>query len=636
MYSRILCLLLAGCLGLSIPLQQAWSAPSAPSVANALKLKPVQGEVPFDSPSDAELKDCTIRAEKQRGVTAWVIRGPNGDILRSFPDSNGDNVVDTWSYFRDGLEIYRDIDTDFNGKVDQSRWFHGTGSRWGVDRDEDGTLDAWRSISAEEVAEEAVAAVRTRNAARFQRLLLAGSDLKKLGLSKGQAKQLAARIKAASGQFKSLTSDKRLEKDSEFTDFGGLKPGVVPAGTQGSKKDLLVYENAWAMVRNGQDHVQLQLGTMIRVGDAWKLIDDPVLGDSQKRTTGFFFNAEGAGAAALATTNSTQPSEKMQEILTALEKIDQQLAQAKASQYPALNGKRAELLVQLAKSASTTEEREQWIMQLADMISAAAQGGGFPGGAKRLKQLEGELDELDVSSDVTAHVQFRRLQAEFGAKLSDPDADYAKVQAEWIEQLEVYVQANAKSGHLSEALLQLAMYSEFASKAKDAEKWYRRIAEDFPKSANAAKARGAVRRFTCKGRTINLSGSTVRGGKADLKQYRGKVVVVQYWNVSSPTCKADHAIIKELYAKYGGRGLAILGVNLDYTRDEPLGYLKENRLPWKQLYETGGFESRLANEMGIITLPLMLLVDRQGKVVSHDIQAAELEGAIKKLLAAKK
>jgi len=436
MYPRIFCLLLA----LSTVSQQAWSAPS---VADALKLKPVQGEVPFDTPSKAELKECTIRAEKRGSVTAWVIRGPKGDPLRSFPDSNGDNIVDTWSYFRDGLEIYRDIDTDFNGKVDQSRWFHGAGSRWGIDRDEDGTIDSWRTISAEETAEEVVAAVRTRNTARFRRLLLSGGDLKKLGLAEAQTKQLAARIQAASKQFETLASGKRIEKGGEFTDFGGLKPGVVPAGTQGSKKDLLVYENVWAMVRNDQDHVQLQLGTMIQVGGAWKLVDGPSLGDSQKRTTGFFFNSEGAGESAIAMTNSTPPSEKMQEILTALEKLDQQLARAKESQYPALNSKRAELLAQLAKSASTAAEREQWVMQLADMISAAVQSGGFPGGAKRLEQLEGDLDALDVSPDVKSHVQFRRLQAEFGAQLSDSDADYAKVQAEWLEQLEIYVEANA-------------------------------------------------------------------------------------------------------------------------------------------------------------------------------------------------
>ncbi len=63
---------------------------------------------------------CTIKAEKVDGQTGWVVRDPHGQILREFVDTNGDNVVDRWSYFKDGIEVYRDIDSNYNGKADQS------------------------------------------------------------------------------------------------------------------------------------------------------------------------------------------------------------------------------------------------------------------------------------------------------------------------------------------------------------------------------------------------------------------------------------------------------------------------------------------------------------------------------------
>ena len=44
-----------------------------------------------------------------------------------------------------------DIDADFNGKADQYRWFHTAGSRWALDTNEDGQIDGWKTISAEEV-----------------------------------------------------------------------------------------------------------------------------------------------------------------------------------------------------------------------------------------------------------------------------------------------------------------------------------------------------------------------------------------------------------------------------------------------------------------------------------------------------
>ena len=48
-----------------------------------------------------------------------------------------DNNVDQWCYYLDGLEVYRDIDSNFNKNADQYRWFHTAGTRWGVDKDED-------------------------------------------------------------------------------------------------------------------------------------------------------------------------------------------------------------------------------------------------------------------------------------------------------------------------------------------------------------------------------------------------------------------------------------------------------------------------------------------------------------------
>ena len=115
---------------------------------------------------------CTIKAEKIDGQTGWVVRNPHGQILREFVDTNGDNVVDRWSYFKDGIEVYRDIDSNYNGKADQCRWLNTAGTRWGIDKAEDGKIDSWKAISPEEVTAEVVLAIRDKDPARFARVLL--------------------------------------------------------------------------------------------------------------------------------------------------------------------------------------------------------------------------------------------------------------------------------------------------------------------------------------------------------------------------------------------------------------------------------------------------------------------------------
>ena len=76
-----------------------------------------------------------------------MVKTDGSQVLRRFLDTNGDNKVDQWCYFKDGIEIYRDIDANFNNKADQYRWLGTAGTRWGLDDDENGQIDSWKVIS---------------------------------------------------------------------------------------------------------------------------------------------------------------------------------------------------------------------------------------------------------------------------------------------------------------------------------------------------------------------------------------------------------------------------------------------------------------------------------------------------------
>jgi hypothetical protein len=88
--------------------------------------------------------------------------------------------------------------------------------------------------------------------------------------------------------------------------------------------------------------------------------------------------------------------------------------------------------------------------------------------------------------------------------------------------------------------------------------------------------------------------------------------------------------LKQLHAKYAQKGLAIIGVNLDSQRTDAAAYLKANSYPWSHLWEEGGLDSRLANELGVLTLPTMLLLDDPGKVVRRSIHVSELDSELEK------
>jgi peroxiredoxin len=268
------------------------------------------------------------------------------------------------------------------------------------------------------------------------------------------------------------------------------------------------------------------------------------------------------------------------------------------------------------------------------MISFTVQDGSYPAGLERLNKLEEKLKADKASEDLLTHIEFRRMQAAWGLSLSDPKADYAKVQEAWLKQLEEFVGARRTGEHVAEALYQLAIANEYPpGNAEAAQKWYQRLVTEFANSPNAAKARGAIRRLSSVGKEMTLKGPSLQGGGVDLAQYRGKTVVIHYWSTAAPSCKADHEELLDVYAKYGGRKFDVIGVNLDAAQSDAVNYLKDVRLPWKQIYEPGGFDSRLANEMGVIQLPQMILVDDKGRIISTSLQVAELGAELKKVVA---
>ena len=90
--------------------------------------------------------------------------------------------------------------------------------------------------------------------------------------------------------------------------------------------------------------------------------------------------------------------------------------------------------------------------------------------------------------------------------------------------------------------------------------------------------------------------------------------------------------IKALQARHGAKGFAAIGINLDSDVKLLTAYLRENSLSWPQLYEPGGLDSRLANELGIMTVPTMLLIDKSGQVVRRNLPSAELDAELQRLL----
>ncbi len=618
-----------------------------PTAAEALGISPTQDAVDYERPEKAEIARCTVDTETAGGISGLVVRGPAGQMLRKFLDTNGDNRVDQWCYYKDGIEIYRDIDTDFEkekAKVNECRWLGTAGTRWGIDDDQDGAIDRWKEISPEEVTSEVVAAIREKDVARYRRLLLSSAEIDDLGLGEKQAAELRKKVASATSAFAQEAAEQRLiTPQSEWIHFGGSRPGVIPAGTDGSTKDITVYDNVTAVVETPaggeKKHAQIVVGSLVRVGDGWRMIDLPrsLSADPAASGLGFFFLGPAAkrpevDAAAVA----GDVSEVSRKLFDELSALDKSLAAATENDEMArLNAKRADLLEKLIQSAESTEDRANWVRQYAETVGAAVTTGGFPEGVQRLEALSTSIAKSEGGKELVPIVKLRLLQAVKDRDSQSEDADYSKVHQEWVKGLEEFVGEFASRPEAAEAMLQLAMGFEIAGKPKDAATWYARIVKDFPQSEMAKKAAGGKHRIESVGKRIALKGKSLDGRSAiDVGDYAGKVVLIHYWANWCEPCKEDIEKIRSLQAKYGKAVFQPIGISLDLAAADAARFASENRLAWPQLFEAGGMdESRLATDLGVLTLPTMILLDKQGRVVSYDLHGDDLDAELRKLLA---
>jgi thiol-disulfide isomerase/thioredoxin len=604
-----------------------------PSAAAALTLKPVQTGVDYERVPPEDMEKCSVTDIERKDWSGWDLLAPDGSLLRRFADTNADKKVDLWCYFKFGVEVYRDVDENFNGKADQYRWLSTNGIRWGLDDDEDGKIDRWKQISAEEVTAEVVAALRDKDSERFVRLLISKSEIASLGLGREKSEQISAKADRAARDFEALAErQKSVGQGAHWVQFAASSPGVVPSGTEGSTKDVVVYENAVAMFEQGDRSGQLMVGTLIRVGNAWRLVELPSVGDDREaiaQTSGNFFTPGGTAADAGVASANIAP--ETQEYVIQLEKIDAKLASAEEkSEIAGLHKSRADLVEKLIEASGNRIERDTWVRQLVDMVSVAAQTGSYPDGVRRLRRIAREFGGSDDA--LKAYADYQAISTEYAVKQS-PDADFAKVQEWYLESLHGFVEHYPRTSEAAQAWLQLGLSKEFEDKEREALTYYKQVASAFPGTDPGEKAAGAVRRLESVGRRVELQGRTIEGKPFRLAGLRGKPVVLHYWATWCEPCKQDMKLLRRLQASYQRAGLQLVGVNVDMTQELAEGYLRETQLPWVQLFEVGGLESSsLAKALGVQTLPTMMLIDADGKVVRHNVRAAELDEAIELML----
>ena len=116
----------------------------------------------------------------------------------------------------------------------------------------------------------------------------------------------------------------------------------------------------------------------------------------------------------------------------------------------------------------------------------------------------------------------------------------------------------------------------------------------------------------------DFSATDLNGKPISLQEYHGKVVLLDFWAVWNSFCIGDILNLKKIYDTYRDRGFDIIGVSLDTDETKLRNYLKENDIPWRQIFTGQERQSPLAQQYDIRSIPVRWLIDRDGKLIAYE------------------
>lgn len=100
-----------------------------------------------------------------------------------------------------------------------------------------------------------------------------------------------------------------------------------------------------------------------------------------------------------------------------------------------------------------------------------------------------------------------------------------------------------------------------------------------------------------------------------LSEYRGKVVLVDFWATWCPPCVVEIPGILKLYNEYKGKGLVVLGVSFDTNLKRLRIFVAKNKIEYPVLINARA----LIKLYKVRAIPTAYLIDRDGKIVEKFI-----------------
>lgn len=113
---------------------------------------------------------------------------------------------------------------------------------------------------------------------------------------------------------------------------------------------------------------------------------------------------------------------------------------------------------------------------------------------------------------------------------------------------------------------------------------------------------------------VDFTVKDLAGAPVSLSDFRGQVVLVNFWATWCSPCKEEMPFLDAYYRQHQSQGFVLLGVNVSDRPEEAAAFVKQQGYSYPILFDSPG---NVLIDLGIQGLPASLLVDREGALVSR-------------------